>query len=697
MTATPLVGTTFFGLDLSQVGRSLLSLRRRVSKRVLLIEFASDALHLAEATISQSGVRLTHLSRIVLPAEALERGVPAEPATMASLIQDFCTEKGIPAHRAAVVIPPEVAFQRSLALPAGLSLDEARSYVLDAANGVQLPFPLVQTDFDLFPLSAPSTAQTTSDLQPYMISAVPQALVDRVVNMFELADMELHLLELGSHSLLRGMALDLLMLAPQQVMLVLELLPECSNLMFATCSGLLGSDRLTPIRDFPRPELDEEGMRQAVELGQSAESLSIKGEGYLPISALDLRVLIGDLKQALKRYQKMFPTSEIHSMRLTGINSAHPLLADLLSEALAIPVEVYRPLLAHRIAGFSADDLLIQSNLGRLSGLALGLLSSEQLVSCCVDQADASTRPSNSGSLVDVPDMQLISSAVASSLSDGVDAPLEAELEPPVSEIAKEHSESSPSGVDVAEVIDVSDDLDQADTWPSIAVVEETSLPVKDGVKDDQPVSVELIEEEDAWPSIHQSPVERPVLPPSEDVVEPEQEPITELQSSTPDVADVSDDEQMDESAWPSIATVEELDLTAQPAMDDSSLEAADEVWPSIHQHNAPNDVSIAPESVGSEELSMTETWPSIADPVAEKDSNPDDADFMLDDEEVALLLQDDPDGPIDSEITQLQVVKESQDAVPEMGSAIDQPDYEAFDSSTTDDSGLGELRFADP
>ena len=58
MTATPLLGTTFFGLDISQVWQSLLSLRRRVSKRVLLIEFASDALHLAEATISRTKVAM---------------------------------------------------------------------------------------------------------------------------------------------------------------------------------------------------------------------------------------------------------------------------------------------------------------------------------------------------------------------------------------------------------------------------------------------------------------------------------------------------------------------------------------------------------------------------------------------------------------------------------------------------------------
>ena len=49
MTATPMVGSTFFGLDISQLSTQLLSLRRRVSKRVLVLEFGPDFLLLAEA------------------------------------------------------------------------------------------------------------------------------------------------------------------------------------------------------------------------------------------------------------------------------------------------------------------------------------------------------------------------------------------------------------------------------------------------------------------------------------------------------------------------------------------------------------------------------------------------------------------------------------------------------------------------
>ena len=156
MTATPLVGSSFFGIDISQLSEQLSSIRRRVSKRVLVLAFSTDLLHLAEACLTQQGVQLNHISSVALPPEALDRGVPAEPAKMASLIQQICTEKKIPAHRVAVVLPPEVAFQRLVDLPSELTTEQAREFVLDPAKGVQLPFPLAQMDFDLVPMSTPS-------------------------------------------------------------------------------------------------------------------------------------------------------------------------------------------------------------------------------------------------------------------------------------------------------------------------------------------------------------------------------------------------------------------------------------------------------------------------------------------------------------------------------------------------------------
>ena len=125
MTSTPLVGNSFFGIDMSQLMTRLQGLRRYVSKRVLLLEFSSEGLVVAEARFSGAGLQYDHLTIFPLPEEALERGVPADSAKMGGLIKQICREKQISVHRAAVVLPSEVAFRHLIDLPVGLSADDA--------------------------------------------------------------------------------------------------------------------------------------------------------------------------------------------------------------------------------------------------------------------------------------------------------------------------------------------------------------------------------------------------------------------------------------------------------------------------------------------------------------------------------------------------------------------------------------------
>ena len=392
MTVTPMVGSTFFGLDISQFSTALFSVRRMISKRVLLMELTSDSLILAEATLMQTGVQLSHLTSFTLPPDALDRGVPAEPLKMAQLIQEFCAQKRIPAHRAAVVLPPQLAFQRLLELPESLTADEAREYVLDPSNGLQIPFPLTQTDFDIFPISTPVDLYKETGKRLYMLTAIPEVLVDPIVEMLQAADLELQLLELGSHSQLRIHAADLVTLGPQEVDLVLELLPDCSNLMLVSCSGLMGSERLAPIRNVPDVGLESQQLSIAVESGLSAEDLLFKDEGYLPISELDLRVLVSDLRASFESFHLRLPDAQIRRLILTGTNSSHPLLPDLLGQILGVSVVLSRSTAVTGLVSLSMDTLLLRSSLGRLIGLALGLVPNDQLLTCsleghsCTDQ-----------------------------------------------------------------------------------------------------------------------------------------------------------------------------------------------------------------------------------------------------------------------------------------------------------------------
>ena len=589
-----MVGSTFFGLDISQLATRLLFMRRRISKRVLLVEFGPASLLMAEATLTQAGVLLSHVSSFSLPPEALDRGVPAEPLKMARLIQDFCAEKKIPAHRVAVVLPPELAFQRLLELPATLTTDEAREYVLNPANGLQIPFPLTQTDFDLFPVSTPTEQSQGADKCLYMLTAIPEVLVDPIVEMLQAADLELQLLELGSHSQLRNHAAELVTLGPQQVDLVLELLPDCSTLMLVSCSGLLGSERLAAIRDLPALDLDEEQLSVAVGSGLSAENLLFEDENYLPISDLDLRVLVSDLKASLERFCLKRPEVQIRRLIITGVNSSHPLLSDLLAEMLGLPTVLSQSSALSCLAGLSMDDLLLQSALGRLTGLALGLLPNDQILACSLDDhavTDEQSHQQDDGVSIadllssseaqtglDIVAVEASSSVLVTDVQQEVDSVVSDETTTaPVTSL-----DSSPLATDVVpimpdEVIDdslkLSEEHDQ---------VEELPTPLTTGLNiDEEPVEIATEEtpldpaSEQEWLSIASHTSEPHSDSEVVDVGSASEEQWLSTNGSTSGVGEDS----VPETEWPSIASIQHSQQVTEEVLDAEDVPSE---WPSI-------------------------------------------------------------------------------------------------------------------
>jgi len=693
MTATPMVGSTFFGLDISQVAAQLLSLRRKISKRVLLLEFGPASLLMAEATLTQAGVQLSHVSLFSLPPEALDRGVPAEPLKMARLIQDFCAEKKIPAHRVAVVLPPELAFQRLLELPVTLTTDEAREYVLNPANGLQIPFPLTQTDFDLFPVSAPTEQSKTTDKRLYMLSAIPEVLVDPIVEMLQAADLELQLLELGSHCQLRNHAAELVTLGSQQVDLVLELLPDCSNLMLVSCSGLLGSERLASIRNLPALDLDAEQLSVAVGSGLSAEDLLFKDENYLPISDLDLRVLVSDLKASFERFYQKLPDVQIRRLILTGVNSSHPLLPDLLAEMLGLPVARSRSSSVTGLVGLSMDDLLLHSTLGRLTGLALGLLPNDQLLACSLDVhvvADEQSQHRNDAVAI----ADLLSSSEAQTGLDLVAVETNSSVVVTDVQIDDDSGLSVDSSKASDQPLDVSLALppasDQAEQLP-------TRLDV--GISaEDEPLEIVLEEthpnsaSDQGWPSIAVPPVEDQSDSDVVDVESSSEEQWPSINSPTSGGMDDS----VPETEWPSIASLKPDENVLEEA-----LEAEDEPsqWPSISLDGALD----ASDSGDVNEISE-EPVVGDHDPIQDVDADQMPASGSLDQSSNSQTSSSEDLHPVDppdqvraglEENLVIPDLSLSQEQVEKQNQSI-QKESSPDDSTLADEaSELGELRFA--
>ena len=510
MTSSDLIGTSFFGLDLSQLLRRILSLRRRVSQQQLLLEFDQGLLRYAVGRVRDGQLRLNSLGRMELPDEALERGVPTDPKRMASFIRQLCQEHNIAVNQVSVAFPLEAAFVRVVDLPVELSQEQARQQVLDPELGPQLPLPLVQTDFDLAPAALPLCRDGDRLFRRYLLVAIPSDFTTRVVNTMELAELNLQRLELSSLALLRLQAAQLLQLRQGEFSVLLELQTGCTLAWIVAGSGPVAYRRMVSIRDFPEPELSPEQSALALSESLCAEEITVHDPSYLALSELDLRLLINEVREWMAVFAEDVPDLSWSQCWTTGVNSAHPLLEDMLSEALQIPCQRVRPLETEGLAEVGCTRLLIQSGLGRLVGLASGFMPSDSVQLHSQVELDTSWQVSSASKTPLVVDAHL------DPLPAGDQTLLTADLQVLPESESESESESefeiiAPQDLtqDSETVLNLS--LDRIEEMPFASLVEEPeearpSIPdqPKLELRSTTPSSINEDPSPDAWPTIHQ-------------------------------------------------------------------------------------------------------------------------------------------------------------------------------------------------
>ena len=376
MTETPKASQKVFGIDLANIYDRLWIARRQISKRILLLEFTSTCLNLVEMRFDAKEVHFSHARRVELPDEATERGVPSDPAAMAQLIRSLCKEEKIPAHRASIVMPPEAAYTKLIDLPTGLSDRELRQYILDPSTGVQTPIPLSQTDFDITPSGLPATdPQKTS----YFITCIPQKLINQLFETLEAAQLSLQSVDFAINAQLRLAASLVASLPKNYIFCLLELQRDTTHFALVNQSGPIQLLRLPAIREFPDQIIDQDKAAAMLAEGLTPEALVAKGTDYLPISELDTKVIVHEIRNALERFCSTYGLS-VYSVFLSGQSSAHPGLAEILQADLRYPVSLLTPLNALGVGSISFSQPLVQQSLSRLVGMGLRFLPVEAII-----------------------------------------------------------------------------------------------------------------------------------------------------------------------------------------------------------------------------------------------------------------------------------------------------------------------------
>ena len=353
---------------LAPIAAKVLALRRFRSRRFLLVEFSANHLIVAQVRLLQSSLDMTPVKVIGgLPDDALEKGTPTDPASMADLLKQMIAEENLVANRMIVLLPPEACITKKISLPANLTRDEALELIRQPGTGVQLPFPISQVDLDLLPLGQ-GASRIERDRQEYFLVASQKLLIDRLNQMATDAGLDLFLISQGLFCYLGAIAEQVEGLLPGEAAMVVELLEGISQALVVTCDGPFRQTRLSPVRPFP-----------AFVEGQlnSSMPLSMVGidDNYFPLSDVDLRALSHDLNEAATSMAALSQPLRLKMVYLCGPGSGHPGVDELLQEQVSCQVAIIRALENRRLGTIDVPKGMAPQALGRMVVLAASLLA----------------------------------------------------------------------------------------------------------------------------------------------------------------------------------------------------------------------------------------------------------------------------------------------------------------------------------
>ncbi len=398
MVQTPTSTDTFLGLDVSDlafVKKSVISIRRKISKRFFLIEFGIDSLTYGEARVNKDQIFCTKINRVKIDKDAIEKGTPTDPETMAEFLKQIIEEEKIWAHRVAITLPPEASLARIIYLPERLSYQDAINFVSNPAKtGFQYPIALAQTDFDIIPINCLPNNENNKT-KPYFLTCIPSKLVENIISTLTKADLELHSLDIAYSSVGRLANSSINKLKSNQALLILELCIECSHLYVITSSGPIYINALAAIRAFETTNNYESNL--------SIEEATINSDDYHHVSNLDLKVLLAEIKIELDKIKKNYKL-DFTEILLTGINSSHPGISDIIKESFNITTSILRSMSSDEIGDINYTKEICVQELNRIIGLSLTMTESEKLF---LDDTDSknnliNSQPKNNNNSYDI-------------------------------------------------------------------------------------------------------------------------------------------------------------------------------------------------------------------------------------------------------------------------------------------------------
>ena len=347
-----------------------IDLSKKISSKVILIEIGDQFLNIALAKSKNGKLLIKKVYRQNLPKEALEKSLPSDPKALGSTILGVLGELKLNAQRVAICIPSDACYTRLIEIPDDIDENNSLSFLENPDSGIQIPISLSNSDFDISLTSLSKKFKNNSSFNNYFLTSIPKKSSNLILDTISSANLELCSIQMSHNCTGYLLKKEIDNLDENNLIISIELLDEFTQLIIFDNSGPIHIKRIGSIRKYPSIE----EMKKIINEENNSKK-SQKASGYLPISKLDLKVLTREINHEYDNFLSQNKLNKKGYLYLSGRNSQHKNLVEILGEVLSMNTYLISPLANYWLEEFSYNpDEVNQFSMSRIVGLGLSLI-----------------------------------------------------------------------------------------------------------------------------------------------------------------------------------------------------------------------------------------------------------------------------------------------------------------------------------
>ena len=352
---------------------------KKISSKIILLEFGKDFLNIALAKSQNKKLYIKKVLRVSLPEEALDKSIPSDPSNFGNYLKQIFNENKINTNRIALSLPSDACYTRLIDIPSNIDEENSLSFIENSNSDFQIPISLENSDFEIKLTNLPKKEKENKAYNKYFLTSLPKKNVDNILDSFKNADLEICSLQMSHMCIANLLKTEIEQLKENELMISVDLLDEFSQFVVFDKSGPLLINRLASIRNYPSIEEMKEINKSSSPENQNSTNKNNKNN-YHPLSKLDLKFLIKEINESFSSFLVQNNLNKKGKIYLSGRNSQHKNLAEIIGKSLKMDVAVISPINNYLIKEFSYNpDEINYFSMSRLIGLGLSLIKDNEL------------------------------------------------------------------------------------------------------------------------------------------------------------------------------------------------------------------------------------------------------------------------------------------------------------------------------